>query len=418
MAEALSEMGYAETTVGLVIANAGVSRPTFYEYFADKAACFLALQQDVQRRLAAELRQSLENQPAEQAVSVALTRLLEFAKSEQCAARILMNEPMAVGSCALDVRDRGLREIEAIIEERYSNVAPETPVPDVPGRPLIGAVYRLIAAQFRNGSNGAAGLLDELLIWLRYYELPLREHRWRSLSPAAPLTRTPIEVGPLCPPGPLGNRTRLSKGEVAEHRRQRILLAAARLAEEKGYPAVTVMDITKRARVDTRAFYGLFTDKREAFRALHELLFRNIIAVTASGFSTVGSSWPERVWEAGRAFAQYMELNPTLAHASLVDSHAGDPDTVSRVDQLVGGFTIFLHEGYRYRPQRPSPSKTAQMAIAAMTFEVDYSQVRESRVHELSRLLPHMVFISLTPFLGAAEANKFIDRQLASQAAP
>ena len=42
MARAVAERGYANTSVRDVIALAGVSRETFYEHFADKAACFLA----------------------------------------------------------------------------------------------------------------------------------------------------------------------------------------------------------------------------------------------------------------------------------------------------------------------------------------------------------------------------------------
>jgi AcrR family transcriptional regulator len=42
MARAVAEHGYANTSVGDVIALAGVSRETFYEHFSDKAGCFLA----------------------------------------------------------------------------------------------------------------------------------------------------------------------------------------------------------------------------------------------------------------------------------------------------------------------------------------------------------------------------------------
>src|ERR1700679_1120423 len=35
--------GYAGANVAQVIAQAGVSRPTFYEYFADRDDCFLAV---------------------------------------------------------------------------------------------------------------------------------------------------------------------------------------------------------------------------------------------------------------------------------------------------------------------------------------------------------------------------------------
>src|SRR3954466_3767124 len=42
MAETVAGKGYAGTTVGDVVAGAGVSRKTFYEHFRDKEDCFLA----------------------------------------------------------------------------------------------------------------------------------------------------------------------------------------------------------------------------------------------------------------------------------------------------------------------------------------------------------------------------------------
>jgi AcrR family transcriptional regulator len=42
IAQAVAMKGYAGTTVGDVIARAGVSRKTFYEQFADKEDCFYA----------------------------------------------------------------------------------------------------------------------------------------------------------------------------------------------------------------------------------------------------------------------------------------------------------------------------------------------------------------------------------------
>ena len=42
MLRAASELGYRDTNVQDVIERAGVSRPTFYEHFANKEDCFLA----------------------------------------------------------------------------------------------------------------------------------------------------------------------------------------------------------------------------------------------------------------------------------------------------------------------------------------------------------------------------------------
>jgi AcrR family transcriptional regulator len=43
LAEAIKQKGYRETTVADIVAGARTSRRTFYEHFADRAECFLAL---------------------------------------------------------------------------------------------------------------------------------------------------------------------------------------------------------------------------------------------------------------------------------------------------------------------------------------------------------------------------------------
>ena len=43
LAAAIAEKGYAAATIADVVANARVSKRTFYEHFADKETCFLAL---------------------------------------------------------------------------------------------------------------------------------------------------------------------------------------------------------------------------------------------------------------------------------------------------------------------------------------------------------------------------------------
>ena len=50
------EHGYASLTVGHIAARARVSRRTFYEMFDDREACLLAVLQDIDARLTAELR--------------------------------------------------------------------------------------------------------------------------------------------------------------------------------------------------------------------------------------------------------------------------------------------------------------------------------------------------------------------------
>ena len=68
MIAAANRDGYAGANVTGVITQAGVSRPTFYDYFADRDDCFLAAISDSHQRLAGRIREAIAGQPAEMAI--------------------------------------------------------------------------------------------------------------------------------------------------------------------------------------------------------------------------------------------------------------------------------------------------------------------------------------------------------------
>src|SRR3954452_20074863 len=58
---ATAELGYREVSVQEVLDRAGVSRPTFYEHFENKEACFLAAFDNAATRLRSRLEAAAEN---------------------------------------------------------------------------------------------------------------------------------------------------------------------------------------------------------------------------------------------------------------------------------------------------------------------------------------------------------------------
>jgi AcrR family transcriptional regulator len=404
--------GYAGASIAQVIAHAGVSRPTFYEYFADKEACFLAALADAQQQMLVRVRRAVDREPPGRAIAAAIQALVAFADTQPTVARLVMNEPMACAGGALAARDECLAEIAQIVEEAHERVPASAPIPDFSSRLLIGGIERQLAFHLLS-YKPVSRLLEDLLDWVQRYEVPAGEHRWRSLQPLAPPSPSPYldETQLRAPATGTRRRGRPSDEDLAEIDRQRILLAAAQLSASKGYIATTLTDICKLAGVDARALRRLFAGKQEVFAAVQELYFRSIVAVTTRAFFA-GGSWPERVWEAGRTFAQSIEQNPHLAHVSFVEYYAAGSAGVQRNSELLLAFTVFLQEGYRYKPSDAPPSRVALAAIAATNFEAIYQRVRASAASELPGLLPHAVFLELAPFLGPLETNRFIDEQL------
>jgi AcrR family transcriptional regulator len=419
MSQIAAHEGYAAATIAKVINHAGVSRPTFYEYFADKDACFLASLTDAQAELHGRVTEAVAKQPPARAVLVAIRALVRFAIEDPTPARLLINEPLAAGPAALDARDAGIAKIARVIEGAHGHAPPTVQTPDISSRVLIGGVYRLLAWRLRRDVLGLDGVVEHLLPWIESYEQPADTHHWSALRPLPPPAPWPLipesrlRAPALTPHGP-GRLT----AAVAENQRQRILFATAEIAQEKGYTAATVTDITTRAGVDHRAFSRLFADKQQAFMTIHELGFQRTMAVTARAF-VAGTTWPDRIWEAGRAFTQFFEENPAIAHIAFVESNAVGDGAVRRVEDSLTAFTIFLTEGLRDMTQdAPSTNPLALEAIATTIFEIGYHESRRNQNREMSNLLPHVTVIALAPFLGAADANEFIDQKLGDSARP
>lgn len=415
MVAGANSSGYEGASVSVVIGQAGVSRPTFYEYFDDRDDCFVATISDIQDRVLARIRASIAESAPEESLTAAIRAIVSFAHTEPRNARFLMKESLAGGPRALDARDEGVAQAAVLVEDELSSVPPKTPIPDVPVPVVLGAIHRLLATRLRRGERLLDELLEELEAWIASYRRPAEEcqHRKLELQSLPPPSLSPPVVPLRAPRSLTPGRPRLSVEEVAEHHRQRIMFATSRVVAQRGYAAATITEIARVAGVDAREFYRLFGDKQEAFSAIHEVGFHYLMAATAGAFFAA-PTWPERIWEAFRAAGQSVQDNPTVAHVGFVESYAIGPRGIQRVEDSRTAFAIFLQEGYRYEPAAtPPPSAVAMEAIMAVIFEVVYSETRANTQENMAGLLPNIVYLCLAPFMGPTAAGDFIGAKLA-----
>ena len=114
--------GYAGATVAAVIEEAGVSRPTFYDYFKDRDDGFVATLLDVQGRLLEDVRSALSTEEPRNALTAAVRANVDFASSNPAAARFLVKEALAGGPPALDARDAGIGEIAKSVDRALGSL--------------------------------------------------------------------------------------------------------------------------------------------------------------------------------------------------------------------------------------------------------------------------------------------------------
>jgi len=411
MIAAANQDGYRGASVSAVIGHAGVSRPTFYEYFKDRDDCFRVALSEVQRGLVAQIRRTIGRAAAEQALHSSVESILTFCAEQPSEAYFLMGQPMRAGKRAFGIRDRGLLEIETLIGQAGTHAASGAASSGLPPRLLVGGIYRLLYPRLRRGQPNLYALGPELRDWCATYEQPGGQQPWQPAEPNGAVRIQAQHPAPAPPRLVRGRRGR-SKSEIAENHRERILHAAAVLAQRKGYDATTIADITRLAGVDGRSFYNAFADKQHAFMALHERGVQQVMNATAQAFFN-GKSWPERIWSAGQALTEFLEQNPLITHVGFVEAHAVGPGAIQRVEDSHVAFAIFLQEGYRHPKLRePPPTQLALEAIIATIFETIYQAARATPRPQLTRLLPLLAYTALAPFLGAQEADTFIAQRL------
>ncbi len=155
IAQGVAVKGFANVTVADVISRAGVSRETFYEQFADKEECFLAVLEAGASGLLEILQTSLSPPAADPIVRMerVLSAYFDAVASEPELARVFLVDAYGAGPRAIDRRvELQTRFVEVVAEvvgasgeqERFACEA------------LVAAISSMVTVRV------AAGRLDQL----------------------------------------------------------------------------------------------------------------------------------------------------------------------------------------------------------------------------------------------------------------
>jgi len=110
MAASIEAKGYRETTVADVVRLARTSRRTFYEHFEDRAACFIALFEEVNEQTMEQVAAAVHpDQPWEAQVDAALDAYLDSVIAQPALYQSFVRELPGLGRAAADT---GLAVIE------------------------------------------------------------------------------------------------------------------------------------------------------------------------------------------------------------------------------------------------------------------------------------------------------------------
>ena len=163
----IDELGYTGATVAHIAARARVSRKTFYDLFAGREDCLLAILQDTADRIAADLASSDSGGlPWRERVRAGLWEILSVFDREPAIARVCVVQSARGSQRVLEYREEILARLASVIDEgRHESArAVRTPAVDSGGSCRGGRGDRLQApAQRRERSSRLTDLLGELM---------------------------------------------------------------------------------------------------------------------------------------------------------------------------------------------------------------------------------------------------------------
>jgi AcrR family transcriptional regulator len=126
MATVLADKGYATLTIADVVAEAGVSKRTFYEHFASKEDCLLACYAEASARLMEITRTAVEGvRPGPERVEVAVDAYYAALDEGGRLTIAMLTEIQAAGAGGRAARRKGVHDYARLIRELVHEGAAE-----------------------------------------------------------------------------------------------------------------------------------------------------------------------------------------------------------------------------------------------------------------------------------------------------
>jgi AcrR family transcriptional regulator len=207
----------------------------------------------------------------------------------------------------------------------------------------------------------------------------------------------PSELGPL-PGGHHG----LTREQILESQRERLLAAIAHEVATHGYRATTITEVVKLASVSTRDFYGHFETKEQCFLAAFDAVRDHLEALLREAVGPI-PDWPHQVIVALRAALEFFAAEPDLARLCLVEPVSATPTVAIRFREAVLDCVPALEHGRAEADGGTLPPSTEDSLLGGL-ISLATRSILAGETEELPALLPDMTDFLLSPYLGVERA--------------
>jgi AcrR family transcriptional regulator len=197
----------------------------------------------------------------------------------------------------------------------------------------------------------------------------------------------------------------ISREELSERQRLRILSALTEVFAKRGYQAATVENLIAAAKISMGSFYDHFAGKEDCLLQIYDQIAaeaRERIAAATAG----STDWTERTWSGLHALLAYGVENPMPARVVLLEAQTAGPEAVRRYNADLGEIADFLRQGRKVGAlgtELPSDFEDATVAGLAWMLQ---SRLVHGEITDLETLFGEVGEVALEPYLGSRQTKQ------------
>lgn len=202
------------------------------------------------------------------------------------------------------------------------------------------------------------------------------------------------------PPGRHG----LPRDFVVQNQRERLAAGMIAVVAERGLNEATITQICAAAGVSRRTFYSYFSSKEECFFDTYAGIVEHLRA--AADGEAEEAEWPRQVGAKLHAILEFLALNPDLARFLLIAPQRAGEGVAARYRDAMAQAAAYLCEGMPAPPETKAPSEAISGSLIGGMVAIVVRKVNAGEGDDLPQLLPDLLELFLTPYLGRSEAVK------------
>jgi AcrR family transcriptional regulator len=198
----------------------------------------------------------------------------------------------------------------------------------------------------------------------------------------------------------------LSREQVADSQRTRLMVAITELIAEDGYAAVRLAALVTRAGVSKATFYEHFSDKEQCLLAAYEHYLQTLIAAIVPAAEEELATMTDFVRSVVTRYIGLVMRDLTAARAFFIELESAGPEARSRLRAERQAFAALVargHEHFRARDPSLVPLPAiAYEAIVDAARDIVRDRLDAEPEPDLAGLIPDLTLTFSAIFEGAA----------------